>query len=40
MTALDGWDSDLDAVVAVIVHLKAVFEANGKTLIIAPLRQG
>lgn len=40
MTALHGWESDLDAAVAVLVHLKAVFEANGKTLMLMPLRQG
>ena len=37
---LDGYDSDADAMVNLIMHLKAIFEANGKTLVIAPLRQG
>jgi hypothetical protein len=39
-TVLDGWNTDLDAMAAVFAHMAAVFEANGKKLIIAPLRQG
>jgi hypothetical protein len=39
-TVLGGWDADMDAIAAVFAHLAAVFKANGKTLIIAPLRQG
>jgi len=37
---LDGYDSDAEAMTNLIMHLKAIFEANGKTLVIAPLRQG
>ena len=37
MTALGGWDSDTDAVAAVLAHLTKVFEANGKTLVILPM---
>lgn len=40
MTALDGWDSDMDAVAAVFAHLAAVFEANGKKLMLVPIGQG
>lgn len=40
MTALDGWDSDTDAVAAVFAHMAAVFEANGKKLMVVPLGQG
>lgn len=35
-----GYDSEMDAVVDLFMHLKAIFEANGKTLIFAPLNQG
>jgi hypothetical protein len=37
MTALEGWDSDLDAMVAVFAHMSAVFEANGKKLMLFPV---
>ena len=40
MTALHGWDSDLDAIAAVFAHMAAVFEANGKKLMVVPLREG
>lgn len=40
MTALGGWESDADAVVAMFAHLAAVMKANGKTLQIVPLRGG
>lgn len=34
---LHGYEDDLEAVANLLVHLKAIMEANGKTLIIAPL---
>lgn len=39
-TMLGGWDSDEAAIAAVFAHLAAVFKANGKTLVIAPLGRG
>lgn len=38
--AVFGYDSDNEAIVDMLMHLKAVFAANGKTLVIAPLRKG
>jgi hypothetical protein len=35
--ALAGWENDAEAVAALLLHLKALFEANGRTLLIAPL---
>jgi hypothetical protein len=40
MTALDGWESDHEAIAAVFAHLAAVFEANGQKLVVAPLGRG
>jgi hypothetical protein len=37
---LHGYDSDTDAMADLIMHLKAIFEANGKTLMIVPLGRG
>ena len=37
---LSGYESDVDAMADLLMHLKAIFEANGKTLIIAPLGRG
>lgn len=37
---LHGYDDDTDAMVDLFVHLKALFEANGKTLMFAPLGVG
>jgi hypothetical protein len=37
---LHGYDEDTDAMVDLLIHLKAIFEANGKTLLVAPLGQG
>jgi hypothetical protein len=34
---LHGYDDDTDALVDIFGHLKAIFAANGKTLIVAPL---
>lgn len=36
-TCLGGFDDDLEAVAAMLAHLRAIFEANGKRLLIAPL---
>lgn len=40
LTALGGWESDMEAVAAVFAHLAAVFEANGKKLMLVPIGQG
>jgi hypothetical protein len=40
VSALGGWDSDMNAVAAVFAHMAAVFEANGKKLMIVPIGQG
>lgn len=37
---LHGYDSDTDAMADLLTHLRAIFEANGKTLMIAPLGRG
>lgn len=37
---LHGYDDDVDAMADLLVHLTAIFEANGKQLLIAPLREG
>ena len=37
---LAGYDDDMDAMADLFVHLKAVFEANGKTLMLAPIGEG
>jgi hypothetical protein len=34
---MHGYDDDTAAMVGLIVHLKAIFEANGKTLMVMPL---
>ena len=34
---LHGYDDDTAAMVDLIMHLKAIFEANGKTLMVMPL---
>jgi len=34
---LDGYENDVDAIADLFMHLKAIFEANGKKLMIAPL---
>ena len=35
-----GYEDDAEAVADVLLHLKAIFEANGQTLVIAPLGRG
>ncbi|HEY1437346.1 MAG TPA: hypothetical protein VGG82_07575 [Casimicrobiaceae bacterium] len=37
---IHGYDSDVDAMADLLVHLKAIFEANGKTLMVMPVRGG
>lgn len=32
-----GYDDDSDAIVDLMIHLTAIFEANGKKLVLAPL---
>lgn len=34
---LFGYESDVDAMADLLTHLKAIFEANGKTLMIMPI---
>lgn len=34
---LHGYDDDTEAIADLLVHLRAIFEANGKRLLIAPL---
>jgi hypothetical protein len=37
---LHGYDDDTEAITDLILHLRAIFEANGKQLLIVPLREG
>lgn len=37
---MNGYDDDLEALVNLMVHLSAIFKANGKELIFAPLNKG
>lgn len=37
---LHGYDNDTEAVVDLFVHLRAIFHANGKELMFAPLNEG
>jgi hypothetical protein len=37
---LHGYDDDLEAVADLLVHLRAILETNGKTLIIGPIGTG
>lgn len=37
---LHGYDSDTDAMVDVLMHLKAIFKANGKELMVVPIGSG
>lgn len=37
---LHGYDNDVDAMADLLTHLKAIFEANGRTLVVAPLGRG
>lgn len=37
--AMHGYDDETAALAAVIIHLQAIFEANGKTLMVMPLGQ-
>lgn len=34
---MHGYDDDAEAMTDLLIHVKAIFEANGKTLLIAPL---
>jgi hypothetical protein len=34
---MHGYDDDTDAIVDVFLHLRAIFEAQGKTLMISPV---
>jgi hypothetical protein len=38
MTALAGWESDVDAIAAMVAHLAALMKANGKDLVVLPLQ--
>jgi hypothetical protein len=37
---LHGYDSDVDAMADLLMHLKALFEANGRTLMVIPVGEG
>lgn len=37
---IHGYEDDTEAMADLLVHLKAIFEANGKTLMFAPLGSG
>jgi len=37
---LHGYTDDTDALADLLTHLKALFEANGKTLAIVPIHEG
>jgi hypothetical protein len=37
---LHGYDDDTEAITDLFLHLRAIFEANGKQLMFAPLREG
>lgn len=37
---LHGYDDDMDAMTDLFMHLKAIFEANGKQLMIVPIGSG
>lgn len=37
---MHGYDDDTEAIADLFMHLKAIFEANGKTLLFAPLGTG
>jgi hypothetical protein len=38
--SLHGYEKDTDAMVDLFMHLKALFNANGKELIFAPIHRG
>ena len=35
-----GYDDDIDAIMDLFVHMRAMFAAHGKTLMIAPMGRG
>jgi len=37
---LHGYDSDMDAAVDMLMHLRAIFRANGKDLLLTTLGEG
>jgi hypothetical protein len=37
---LFGYDNDMDAFMDLFVHMRAIMRANGKEMVIAPLRGG
>jgi hypothetical protein len=37
---LTGYEQDSEAMADLLIYLRAIFKANGKTLLIAPLGQG
>ena len=37
---LDGYDNDTEAMADLFMHLRAIFRANGKELLLAPLNRG
>jgi hypothetical protein len=37
---MHGYESDTEAMADLLLHLKAIFEANGKTLTLVPFERG
>lgn len=37
---IHGYEDDTEALVDLLIHLRAIFRANGKELVIAPLARG
>jgi len=37
---LHGYENDLDAMTDLLMHLRAIFRANGKEMLIAPIGEG
>ena len=40
MLHLSGFETEGDAITEIVVHLKAIFEANGQDLVIVPMFRG
>jgi hypothetical protein len=38
--AICGYESDMEAAVDLLIHLKAIFKVNGKDMLFAPLGRG
>lgn len=38
--SLHGYEDDREAIVDLLMHLRAIFKANGKELVVMPLHEG